>query len=93
MTQNNIPTHAQTHGVRAKENKEKLFILIFFFLIYHCCKPLPPFSLKESKNDTQTGVTLPRFNITQDIKSYMQLREGSWIRNLPEANKRSRLFY
>lgn len=31
MTQNNIPTHAQPHGVRAKENKQKCIYLEIFF--------------------------------------------------------------
>lgn len=56
MRENNIPTRAQPHGVRAKEKKEKY--IYFEVSFYHCCKSLSSFSRKESENYPQTGVTL-----------------------------------
>lgn len=61
MRENNIPTRAQPHRVRAKEKKEKY--IYFEVSFYHCCKSLPSFSRKESENYPQTGVTLLWFNI------------------------------
>lgn len=75
-----------------RKTRRNVFILkSFFSSSTTAANPFLLFLSKKVRITPDWG-DCSRFNITQVIKSYMEMREGSWTRNLPEANKGSRLF-